>query len=87
MNPLGVRWSEKYTLMLVGAFDPDTLLALNRTAGARLPNRHYLELLYGHGSILSTCGQGLIAQFLADPAQVTNFSCIKKGEKTWALSE
>ncbi|RIK38493.1 MAG: hypothetical protein DCC55_20950 [Chloroflexi bacterium] len=79
--------SDLPVLMLAGMFDPETPPALSSTTAERLPSSFYYELPSGHGLILTECALDLIAQFLADPTQAPDSTCIGEMEMEWVLPE
>ena len=79
--------SDLPALMLTGAFDQATPPSLSRAAAERLPNSFFYELPAGHGLILTECALDLIDQFLADPTQAPDASCIGEMEMEWVLPE
>ena len=79
--------SDVPTLMLVGTFDPAMQPYFSAEAAGRFSNGYYHELPLGHGSELSGCALDLIAQFLADPTQAPDASCIDEMTLNWVLPE
>lgn len=79
--------SDLPTLMLVNKFDTGLPAYLSRPSAEQLPNSFFLELPAGHGSVLTPCGQNLMMQFLADPTQAPDASCIDEMTKDWVLPE
>lgn len=77
--------SDLPTLMLVNKFDTGLPAYLSRPAAERLPNSFFIELPAGHGSVLTPCGQNLMTQFLADPTQAPDASCIEEMTPDWVL--
>lgn len=75
------------TLMLAGIFDNTTPPSLSREATTRLSNGYFYELPTGHGLILTECALDLIDQFLADPTQAPDASCIDEMTLNWVLPE
>jgi pimeloyl-ACP methyl ester carboxylesterase len=73
--------------MLAGMFDNTTPPSLSREAAERLSNGYFYEPPSGHGLILTECALDLIAQFLADPTQAPDSSCIDEMEMNWRLPE
>lgn len=73
------------TLMLEGAFDNGLPAFLSRPAAARLSNSYFIELPAGHALVLTSCGVNLINQFLDDPTQQPDTSCIKEMKQEWVL--
>ncbi|NJN82065.1 MAG: hypothetical protein HC802_07125 [Caldilineaceae bacterium] len=79
--------SDVPTLMLVGSFDPAMQPYFSTEADARFDNGFYYELAMGHASELSGCGLDLMTQFLADPTQTPDASCIDEMTPQWVLPE
>ena len=79
--------SEIPTLMLVNTFDTGLPPYQSRPAADRLPNSYFIELPAGHASVLTTCGVALAKQFLADPTQAPDASCIDEMTPSWVLPE
>ena len=73
--------------MLVNKFDTGLPAYLSRPATERLPNSFFIELPAGHGSVLTPCGQQLMTQFLTDPTQAPDASCIDEMTMDWVLPE
>lgn len=79
--------SEIPTLMLVNTFDTGLPPYQSRPAADRLPNSYFIELPAGHASVLTTCGVALAKQFLTDPTQAPDTSCIDEMTPSWVLPE
>jgi pimeloyl-ACP methyl ester carboxylesterase len=79
--------SDIATLMIAGIFDPETPPSLSRASAQSLPNSYYFEIPSGHGAILTSCALDLINQFLADPTQQPEASCIDAMTPAWVLPD
>ncbi len=71
--------------LYVNTFDAGLPPYLSRPAADRLPNSYFIELPAAHASVLTTCGLDLIQQFLADPTQAPDASCIDEMTMDWVL--
>jgi pimeloyl-ACP methyl ester carboxylesterase len=79
--------SDLPTLMLGGLFDPEAPPAISLAAAERLPNSFFYQLPAGHGLLFVDCAVDLMAQFLADPTQEPDASCIDAMPMNWVLPE
>ncbi len=69
--------SDLPTLLLGGQFDPITPPSGMAQVGAGLSNSYAFTLSHlGHGVISDVCGQSIVNNFLADPAQSPDGGCI-----------
>ncbi|MCE7982084.1 MAG: alpha/beta fold hydrolase [Caldilinea sp. CFX5] len=75
------------TLFLANRYDIFYAPAWSRAAVEHLSNGYFYELPASHGAVLTECGLDLIAQFLADPTQAPDASCIDTMTPTWVLPE
>lgn len=50
-------------------------------------NSHFFALPAGHGLVFTECGLDLMTQFLADPTQEPDASCIAAMTANWVLPE
>lgn len=76
------------TLVVAGEFDPITPAKWAESAASYLPNSFfYVFPGGGHGVIdLNECSSGIMQEFLADPTQEPDASCIDDiGEPAWLL--
>jgi pimeloyl-ACP methyl ester carboxylesterase len=79
--------SEIPVLLLTNTFDIFLPPYFSRPTAEQMPNSFFYELPHSHGSVLSSCGMDLITQFLADPTQAPDASCIGEMEMNWVLPE
>lgn len=67
------------TLLLSGAFDPITPAENAETAAASLPTSFtYVFPTGAHGQLLGDCADGIVQDFLNQPEQAPNASCIQE---------
>jgi pimeloyl-ACP methyl ester carboxylesterase len=79
--------SDLPVLMLVGSFDPDLPPFLSQQYANRFANGYDYELPYGHVLLVSPCGLEIIEQFLANPEQAPDASCLAEMTSGWLLPE
>lgn len=79
--------SDVPALMLVGTFDPAMQPYFSVEAAERFTNRFFYELPTGHAIEFTGCGVDLIDQFLTDPTQAPDASCIDEMTPNWVLLE
>lgn len=79
--------SDVPTLMLVSTFDPFLAPYFSDAAIERFSHGYRFELPVAHLSALTPCGAELLAQFLADPSQPPDASCIQEMGANWVLPE
>ena len=79
--------SDLPTLMLGGLFDPEAAPRISHAAAERLSHRFAYELPAAHGLLFMDCAVDLMAQFLADPTQEPDASCIAEMPMNWVLPE
>jgi hypothetical protein len=75
------------TLMWVNTFDIFYAPSWARPVAERLTHSYLFEFPRGHASILSACPLEMLEEFLADPTQAPDASCIEEMEMNWALPE
>ncbi len=76
------------TLVVAGEYDPITPAKWAESAASHLPNSFYFLFPGGgHGVIdLNECTQGIMQEFLDDPTQEPDGSCVAQiGEPQWVL--
>ncbi len=79
--------SDLPTLTLGGIFDEQAPPRISQAAVERLSHSFDYELPAGHALLFVDCGVDLMAQFLADPAQEPDASCIDAMAMNWVLPE
>lgn len=75
------------TLFVANSYDIFYAPSWSREAAKQLTNGYFYELPSSHGAVLTECGMDLIAQFLADPTQAPDASCIDEMPMNWVLPE
>jgi pimeloyl-ACP methyl ester carboxylesterase len=75
------------TLFVANSYDIFYAPAWSREAVKHLTNGYFYELPSSHGAVLTECGLDLMSQFLADPTQAPDASCIDAMTPTWVLPE
>lgn len=79
--------SDLPTLMMVNTFDIFYAPAWATPVAERLSHSYLYEFPRSHASILSACPLEMLEQFLADPTQAPDASCIGEMEMNWVLPE
>ena len=79
--------SDVPTLMLVSTFDAFMAPYFTDAAIERFSQSYRFELPISHITTIVPCGAGLMAQFLADPSQAPDASCIQEIKAAWVLPE
>jgi pimeloyl-ACP methyl ester carboxylesterase len=79
--------SDVPTLMLVSTYDAFMAPYFTDAAIERFGQGHRFELPVSHLAALVPCGAELVTQFLADPSQSPDASCIQEMTANWVLPE
>lgn len=74
-------------LLLTGAYDCTLPFYLSQKEAETLGDSYHFVLPVGHTVVASQCGLDLTRQFLADPTQTPDSSCIDEMEMAWVLPE
>jgi pimeloyl-ACP methyl ester carboxylesterase len=94
VKPAGNReaepvYSDLPALLLAGAYDPVTPPAYARSAGSHLSNSHLVVFpAMGHqltANTVSTCPQTVVLQFLDNPKQRPDPTCLAERRTRWKL--
>jgi len=75
------------TLFVANRYDIFYTPVWSREAVKRLTHGYFFELPSSHGAVLTSCGLDLMAQFLADPTQAPNASCIDQMTPSWVMQK
>jgi pimeloyl-ACP methyl ester carboxylesterase len=81
--------SDVPTLIMAGAYDLQTPVSWNKSAFVNLTNGFFVEFpMSGHGVIIySACAEQVATEFIANPVDLPDTSCVADLKPVWVLPE